>query len=301
MSNNERDTHSKKPSAGLPQDSQRFENYSGALSKFVVGYNKSVVLNTITLNTMDIADSRIQHVQDSLGDVVATFEEIQATSQNTSSNTDNINEQMEKIVEKNTSVGEELNSRIDEISDARKDSHQLDSLFQDLIEKSNEIKNTSSAIQDVSDRTNVLSINASIEAARAGEAGKGFRIIAGEVKDLAEQTNSFAESIEERMEEFSKAVEEVSGYIHKFTSILDSFTDDIERIRNNFEENRQESDSVGNGLKEIAAASSEEAQAIQMGLNALEETFDGLKDASAVIDGLKKSYHGLSELLNREK
>ncbi len=279
----------------------RFKNFSDALSKFVVGYNKSVVLNTITLNTMELADGKLQYVQNALGDVVATFEEIQATSQNTTTNTDNINEQMSSIVEKNNAVGEELDSRIEEISDARKDSHQLDSLFQDLIKKSDEIKQITTAIQDVSDRTNVLSINASIEAARAGESGKGFRIIAGEVKELAEQTNSFAENIEERMEEFGKAVEEVSNYVNKFTGILESFTDDIERIRSNFEENRQESDTVGGAMKEIAAASSEETQAIDMGLNALEETFDGLKDASAVIDGLKKSYEGLSDLLNRKQ
>ncbi|MFO7849544.1 MAG: methyl-accepting chemotaxis protein [Spirochaetia bacterium] len=280
---------------------KRFKNFSDALSKFVVGYNKSVVLNTITLNTMDIADGKLQYVQNSLGDVVATFEEIQATSQNTSSNTESINKQMSSIVDKNNSVGEELSIRINEITDARKDSHKLNSLFQELIGKSKEIKEITSAIQDVSDRTNVLSINASIEAARAGEAGKGFRIIAGEVKDLAQQTNSFAETIENRMGEFAKAVEDISEYVQKFTGILDSFTDDIERIRTNFEENRQESDAVGDGLKEIAAASSEETQAIHMGLNALEETFDGLKDASAVIEGLKKSYEGLSDLLNREE
>jgi hypothetical protein len=57
---------------------------------------------------------------------------------------------------------------------------------------------------------------------------------------------------------------------------------------------------VGGALREIAAAGNEETQAIHMGLNALEETFDGLKDASAVIDGLKKSYGGLSDLLDRE-
>ncbi len=278
----------------------RFGNFADALSKFVVGYNKSVILNTITLNTMEIADGKLSYVQDSLGDVVATFEEIQATSKNTASNTEGITEQMNSIVEKNRTVGEELNSRIGEISDARQDSDQLNALFKDLMEKSREIKRITSAIQDVSDRTNVLSINASIEAARAGEAGRGFRIIAGEVKELAEQTGSFAETIGERMEEFGNAVEEISSYVHKFTELLGSFTDDIERVRGNFEENRRESDMVGGALREIAAAGNEETQAIHMGLNALEETFDGLKDASAVIDGLKKSYGGLSDLLDRE-
>ena len=75
-------------------------------------------------------------------------------------------------------------------------------------------------INEVADRVNLLSLNASIEAARAGEYGRGFAVVASEISRLADQTQQHGNTILELVTEAVERVEEGTAAMRETSRIF---------------------------------------------------------------------------------
>jgi methyl-accepting chemotaxis protein len=272
-------------------------NYRDAIDRFAVGYNKSVVLSAVTDRTLKILDASIEGVHSSLSNVVAAFEEIRATSQSTADNAERIDGMMAGILVKNTGMDGSVARRMDEVERASADAKAIAGLFGELRAKAESIAGVALSIRDVSDRTNVLAINASIESARAGAVGKGFRIIANEVRNLAGQTGDFAKQIEATIGEFGRAVAQIDSAMAEFTALLERFRSSFSDVLSNFQENAGRIDGASHLLSQISGSIKEETLALTEGLDSLEGISTSMRDTQAVFGALSASYVFLDGLL----
>jgi methyl-accepting chemotaxis protein WspA len=97
-------------------------------------------------------------------------------------------------------------------------------------------------IAKVAEQTNLLSVNATIEAEKAGESGRGFRIVAQEIRRLADQTAQATKDIERMVRDMQAAVaggtmemdrfrNEVSGRIGEVAEVSEKLGRVIEPVQ----------------------------------------------------------------------
>lgn len=75
-------------------------------------------------------------------------------------------------------------------------------------------------ITDISESTNLLSLNASIEAARAGDAGKGFAIVATEIKGLAGEVAEATCEIKKQIDGMRSSTEQTVSDIGEISELI---------------------------------------------------------------------------------
>ena len=134
------------------------------------------------------------------------------------------------------------------------------------------------SLSGIADQTNLLALNAAIEAARAGEQGRGFAVVAGEVRSLAERTqtslvdiNSTIQFIVQSIMDSSQSMNVNAEHIEELVSMSNSAMQGIidsneviievksvtENSANNFKEISETSHTMLNNMQEIDEAAVE--------------------------------------------
>lgn len=164
------------------------ENILGSmqmLSKSVDQTRRHLEGNISILGEVDRAVNQLQET--ATGTVTATAE-IADNIRNVDSNTQTALRMSTEAATKAESGVEAFKESMAAIQRIRTNSDESANSIRFLSEKTESIEHILDVIDDISNRTRLLSLNASIIASHAGEAGRGFMIVADEIKDLASRT-----------------------------------------------------------------------------------------------------------------
>lgn len=100
---------------------------------------------------------------------------------------------------------------------------------------SEEITKTIATVQSISDKINLLSLNAAIESARAGEHGKGFAVVSEEISKLATQTVSSIKNIRSLVKINNEEVNSGISAFHENFEKINELISDSKQIALDFE------------------------------------------------------------------
>lgn len=97
--------------------------------------------------------------------------------------------------------------------------------MEQMEELANMIEGFAVVIAGISNKTNMLALNASIEAARAGEHGRGFAVVAKQVGELAAQSSKSSKEIKETIQSVQAFTSEMSTSLHELVDIVEQQKD----------------------------------------------------------------------------
>jgi hemerythrin-like metal-binding protein len=161
-----------------------------------------------------------------------------------------------------------------------------------LEETSIRIEGILEAIRDISERTNLLALNASIEAARAGEAGRGFAVVATEVKDLANQTAVSVQDIH-------GLVGQVRQQVRQAREGIDGIDGSVGRVREISEDVVRSMSEQRSAAAEIASNTSGASRAAREVANRASEIAQGSKDVAGHIGDVDRLVGGVSDRIRQ--
>lgn len=286
--------------------------------------NRELMLSLVAVSTsLDESSgnmsSNSQQFSENLQKQAASIEEITATIEELASGSENVKEnvvkqsdsmavlsgKMDAIARIAATMGRQITDTMElstEISGkaraGEKNIQNMNSSMGEISSTSSEMSGILGIINDISDRINLLSLNAAIEAARAGDAGRGFAVVADEIGKLADQTSSSVKNIDSLIKKSELEVNNGMISVRETVTVIREIIHGVTRIQEmmgSINKSMNENMISNKSVLEEAAKANIQSESIKQAAIEQKKALDEIMTAVSYINELSQSNSASSQ------
>lgn len=224
-------------------------SYNQLLDKLRDTFTKSKSHADVALKASNELSSMAQVVAKGASEQAATTEEISGTMEEMAGQLQQNDSSAQNTLKLSNTVSSDISKLSESVKQTRAAMQQ--------------IKDKISVIHDISEKTDLLAVNAGIEAARAGGHGNGFAVVAQEVRALAENTSKAAGEISSLAASSSQRAYETSNSLQSALPNIQETINAIREIAASTQHQRQGVEQVNTSLQQLVQITNQNSSAAE--------------------------------------
>jgi methyl-accepting chemotaxis protein len=248
----------------------------------------------ITASTSQVAASSAQTAS-AVAETSATAEEVKQTAKLASDKAQQVQDAAQKSVSASQTG---LQAMDDSLVALRQIREQMEAMAQSILRLADQgmaIGEIIATVNDIADQSNLLSVNAAIEAARAGDEGSGFRVVAQEIRSLAEQSKQATVQVRALLGEIQKATgsavmntEQASKAVRSGVELTESAARSLRTIASTIHESAQAAAQIAASAQQQAVGMDQVAYAMQNINQASSQNVAASRQTESAAQGLQQ-------------
>ncbi|MFQ6041350.1 MAG: methyl-accepting chemotaxis protein, partial [Candidatus Poribacteria bacterium] len=237
-------------------------------------------VNILTASTSEISTSLTQFASSAtetataVSETTTTVEEVRQTAQVSSEKAKDVSDNAQQVAQISQIGVKSTEDTIEEINRIKEQMESIADSVVSLSEQSQAIGEIIATVDDLTEQSNLLAVNASIEAAKAGEQGKGFAVVAEEIKSLAEQSKQATAQVRTILNDIQKATGAAVMVTEQGSKAVEAGV--------------KQSIETGEYIRKLADSASQSAQAAAQIAASSQQQLIGMEQVTSAMENIKQ-------------
>ncbi|AWV05073.1 chemotaxis protein [Burkholderia sp. JP2-270] len=208
-----------------------------------------------------------------MAETATTVEEVKQTATLAAQQAKRVAESAQQAAQVSQSGRRAVEESIEGMQEIREHIEKIAERIVQLTEQSQAVAEIIATVNDLSEQSNLLAVNASIEAAKVGEQGKGFGVVALEMKSLADQSR--------------RATAQVRGILGDIQKAMSAAVLAAEQGSTVVEAGVKQSQNAGEAIRKLAETITQSAQAASQIAVSAQQQMAGMNQLAIAAENVK--------------